>query len=124
MQQDQIQKFVNKQPFTVFVLGAGQTSVPIGVSQTFLSNTLFSSQNVATTAMLTVEDLMDVLVHQRVIPAIYCDVYMLSYGCVGPLRGSSVLGSLGVGSLSHFTLRAHVCGGVGELFLSLCYPFH
>jgi len=67
---------------------------------------------------------MDVLVQQRVIPAGYRNVYMLSYGRVGPLQGSLVVGSLGAGSLLHFNLWARVCGGVGELFPNICYELH
>jgi hypothetical protein len=54
---------------------------------------------------------MDILTKRRVIPANFCDVYTLSYGRVGLLRGSSTLASLGATSLSHFYLRTRVCGG-------------
>jgi len=114
---------VDEQPFTVFVLGAGRVSVPIGMSWTFLSRALFSSQSEVTTAASMIEDLMDILVQRRVIPVRYHDVYTLSYGRLGPLQGSLVMGSLGVGSLSHFNLRTRVPGGIGELSLSLCYEF-
>lgn len=63
------------------------------------------------TASSTVDDLMYALVQRQVIPFDCGAVHMLSYARVGSLRGSVTMASLGAGSLSHFHLRARVCGG-------------
>ena len=116
MRQDRVHRFLNEQPFTVFVLGASQVSVPIGTLWTLFSKTLISSRNEVVTTSSTIDDLMDTLVQCRVIPADYHGIYGLGYGRSGQLWGSSTIESLGAGLLSHFYLRVRVCGGTGKLF--------
>ena len=123
MQQDRVQRFLNEKPYTVFVLGAGQTSISVGSLRAFISRMLFSSQCKVVTPSLTINNIMDILVQHQVIPTDYHDVYTLGYGHVGLLQGSLMIASLGAGSLSHFYLRTCVCGGASRLFLTPHYKF-
>ena len=115
-----MRQLAHKQPFTVFVLGGSQVSIPISTFCVFLSGTPFSFYGQVVTALSTVEDILHILVQRQIIPADYRGVCTLSYGRIGSLLGQSTMASLGVGSLSHFCLRTHVHGGAGK-FLSMFY---
>ena len=69
------------------------------------------------TASSTVNDIMHVLVQRQIIPADYGSIYTLSYAHVGLLWELSTMASLRAGSLSHFHLRACVCGGACKWFI-------
>ena len=103
---DWVQRFLNEKPFMVFVLSAGQTSIPVGALRAFISRMLFSSQCKVVTPSLMINNIMEILVQHWVIPTDYHDVYTLGYGCVGLLQGSLMIVSLGAGPLSHFYLRS------------------
>ena len=120
MRHDRMQWFVNEHPFTVFVLGAGQVSILIGTFYILLSRELFSCHNSVVTASSTVDNLLYVLVQRQVIPA-NGGAYMLCYGRIGSLSGSSTMAALGAGSLSHFHFRICVCGGTGKFLVPLCH---
>ena len=124
MWQDRMQQFVRKHPFTVFILGGGQVSILIGTFCVFLGETLFSSYDQVVTASSTVNDLLYILAQRQVIPTNYQGIYTLCYRCIGSLLGSSTMASLGVGSLSHFHLRMHVCGGAGKSITIFYHTFH
>ena len=116
MRHDQIQRFINEHPFTVFILGGDRVSIPIGMFCILLSGELFSLCNLVVTALSMVDDLLYVLAQHRVIPA-NGGAYALCYSCFGSLSGSSTMASLGVGSLLHFHLRTHVYSGTGKFLI-------
>lgn len=103
-------------PLRCLSLAWAECPSPLVCHGCFLIIISFSSPNEVVTALSTIDDLMDVLVQRRVIPADYRSIYTLGYGRSGPLWGSSMIASVGAGSLLHFHLRVCVCGGTGELF--------
>ena len=109
-----MRRIFNENPFTVFVLGASQVSIPIGTFHAVLCRVQSSRYDPVVTASSTVNDIMSILVFRRVIPVDYCGIYILSYGRVGSLPESATMGSLGIRSLWHLYLRVRVRGGAGK----------
>ena len=84
------------------------------VCSKLLSRILFSPRDQVVVASSTIDDILRVLARHQIISPDYQGVHTLCCGRIGPLSGSSTMASLGVGSLSHFSLRTRVHGGAGH----------
>ena len=124
MRKDRFQKFLNEHPFTIFILGVGRVSIPVGLLRIHYLWNAFLEHPPVVTASSTVDDVMSILTHRQLIPVDYHGIYVLSYNHISLLCGSSTMASLGAGSLSHLYLRTCIYGGASTWLNTLCCEFY
>ena len=115
MRLDRYKRLVEGGTFTMFVQGAGSSTVPLG---------MFSRDSIALEADIqcfilvvnnntTTTEIMEILAKRRLIPSNFHEDYLLA-SCKSRkyrIPGWETMGQLGIGSLGHLHLRVKLLGG-------------